>query len=659
MKRRAITFALIFGLGCFSSLAQLNVADIGHNNARKKILQIPIISNEQVLDRRRLEQRIHRLKEPEEYRHFDPYDQEGSGTGSETKLDLAALYQGYGTHYVDLWIGVPTPQRQTLIVDTGSSRTAFPCDGCKDCGLGFHTAAHYYDPSQSKTFHKLTCEECRSGSCKHAKKGNHAKDAGYCSLHQGYSEGSEWRAYEFLDYVYVGGHHMKPVNFTLGHKASIHSPANGEQNISPDAVLDFETLALMGCQTSVTGLFKTQLADGIMGMDKNSHAFWSQMYEYGSIDSPQFSLCFQNQNHADSDGTVAGVITFGGTDVALHEEPMQFANELQSHPSSYYVKLESMFLLDGRRGHFDKSLSEEYGDDILVELDGLQLHQLNAEHGAMVDSGTTGTYFPRAVTKPFKAAWYKLTGFDFDNPPSKITFKKAMALPTIVLKLEGATDVLQEEATAKEYSYDYDEYEDDDERDNGDSAGDDDDQGRRTLSTKQSVFLSITAPQYVHFAPSKDDDETGSVYFRVTLNHQKTTLGASTLIGHDFFFDNEHARVGFARSRCNYESLGPDHVIPVSESMSQSMRSGLSVNHNGSVKLYVSVVGLILFVLAIFTFSMRLAWIHGRVGVENHILSHFGRKSGTPAEINLDDRATGDENGHSEMIQLTSTHVDS
>jgi len=26
------------------------------------------------------------------------------------------LYQGYGTHYVDLWVGTPVPQRQTLIV---------------------------------------------------------------------------------------------------------------------------------------------------------------------------------------------------------------------------------------------------------------------------------------------------------------------------------------------------------------------------------------------------------------------------------------------------------------------------------------------------------------------------------------------------------------
>jgi hypothetical protein len=28
---------------------------------------------------------------------------------------IGALYQGYGTHYVDVWVGTP-PQRQTVIV---------------------------------------------------------------------------------------------------------------------------------------------------------------------------------------------------------------------------------------------------------------------------------------------------------------------------------------------------------------------------------------------------------------------------------------------------------------------------------------------------------------------------------------------------------------
>lgn len=39
------------------------------------------------------------------------------------------LSQGYGTHYVHLWVGSPTPQRQSVIVDTGSHFTGFPVQG--------------------------------------------------------------------------------------------------------------------------------------------------------------------------------------------------------------------------------------------------------------------------------------------------------------------------------------------------------------------------------------------------------------------------------------------------------------------------------------------------------------------------------------------------
>ena len=43
--------------------------------------------------------------------------------GEASIYETGALYQGYGTHYLDLWVGTP-PQRQTVIVDTGSSITA-------------------------------------------------------------------------------------------------------------------------------------------------------------------------------------------------------------------------------------------------------------------------------------------------------------------------------------------------------------------------------------------------------------------------------------------------------------------------------------------------------------------------------------------------------
>merc|ERR1719157_145790 len=83
-----------------------------------------------------------------------------------TSLEVGGLYQGYGTHYVDLWVGTP-PQRQTVIVDTGSGVTAFPCSACSDCGKGYH-ASPFFVEADSVSFHKMKCENCSfNGSCNH------------------------------------------------------------------------------------------------------------------------------------------------------------------------------------------------------------------------------------------------------------------------------------------------------------------------------------------------------------------------------------------------------------------------------------------------------------------------------------------------------------
>lgn len=43
-------------------------------------------------------------------------------------MEIAPLYPGYGTHYAYIYVGTP-PKRQSVIIDTGSHQTAFPCEG--------------------------------------------------------------------------------------------------------------------------------------------------------------------------------------------------------------------------------------------------------------------------------------------------------------------------------------------------------------------------------------------------------------------------------------------------------------------------------------------------------------------------------------------------
>ncbi|CAM9418785.1 unnamed protein product, partial [Discosporangium mesarthrocarpum] len=94
------------------------------------------------------------------------------------------LFPGWGTHFAYVYVGTP-PQRVSVIVDTGSHYTAFPCSGCKDCGD--HTDP-YWDHKKSTTASVVGCKECH-GSYR-------CDSANHCTFSQKYSEGSSWGAFQ-------------------------------------------------------------------------------------------------------------------------------------------------------------------------------------------------------------------------------------------------------------------------------------------------------------------------------------------------------------------------------------------------------------------------------------------------------------------------------
>jgi hypothetical protein len=81
--------------------------------------------------------------------HQNPYSRYSSAhsRGLAATPEILPLYPGYGTHFAYIYVGTP-PQRQSVIIDTGSHYTAFPCVGCAQCGQ--HTDS-YWDPNNSTT----------------------------------------------------------------------------------------------------------------------------------------------------------------------------------------------------------------------------------------------------------------------------------------------------------------------------------------------------------------------------------------------------------------------------------------------------------------------------------------------------------------------------
>ncbi|KAL3810350.1 hypothetical protein ACHAXA_003079 [Cyclostephanos tholiformis] len=458
------------------------------------------------------------------------------GTPRALQQQMGALYQGYGTHYVDLWVGSPTPQRQTVIVDTGSGVTAFPCEECDGCGDDYHTD-NYYRHSESLTFRPVGCNECTRGYC--ASVANSQK----CRISMSYAEGSSWTAYEAVDLCYAGGPHHDAL--------AVNGPMTNQgdstvDHVYPDDASQFAFELNFGCQVSITGLFITQLADGIMGMENEGTSFWKQMHSRGAIPRPEFSLCFSRSDYAESEGTSAGAITLGGVDTRLHQSPMVFAKNTQVS-GFYSVHLKAVFL---RAGGGTSAQTTQADADRLHKLP-LSEDVLN-NGNVIVDSGTTDTYFSRALDGPFKQIWKKLTGEDYNHNPISISPEEIAALPTILMVMSG---------------YDGDAVGDEPTDDPDDVAGY---AGITDLSSNpRDVVLAIPASHYLEYDPDigkyvprfYTDEGSGSV------------IGANAMMGHDVFFDNGRGRIGFAESDCDYMSLlmneeGSISVAPVANAES-------------------------------------------------------------------------------------------
>lgn len=216
-------------------------------------------------------------------------------------------------------------------------------------------------------------------------------------------------------------------------------------------------------------------------MSTHPESILTEMHARGSIHRRSFSLCLAWNG---------GTLSLGGYRSIDHVEAMRFT-DLVNDKGMYAVRVREV----------------RVGEEPLADA----ARFFNAGRGAIVDSGTTDTYFPGMLQHAFLVAWRNITGKSYSNAKQFFSYQEFRALPTITIVLMGGCEwVLQ--------------------------------------------------PEYF-FEPSRENGEvirtdvkwTGTRQFtsRVYLDEPKgAVLGANAMMGHDILFDVEQNRIGIARSIC-------------------------------------------------------------------------------------------------------------
>ncbi len=284
--------------------------------------------------------------------------------------EITPLYPGYGTHFSYVYVGTPS-QRQSVIIDTGSHYTAFPCTGCSQCGQ--HTDS-YWDVTNSSTAVIPRC-------------GNDV-----CSISQSYSEGSSWKAFKVTDKLWVSGLNAFVVP--------------GAESYSVDFTF--------GCQSYETGLFRSQLADGIMGMSITEDTLPAVLNKNGVTSTRMFGLCYR---------VGGGIMTLGGIDQRIHSHPgVNYAKLL--NPTGWFVVKLVDILMEEQSGGEKKTIGEDNS-------------KYNSGKGCIVDSGTTDTYLPSSISTKFQALFKQISGIAFTQANIPLTSQQLAKMPNLIFEFES------------------------------------------------------------------------------------------------------------------------------------------------------------------------------------------------------------------------------
>ena len=364
-----------------------------------------------------------------------------------------------------------------------------------------------------------------------------------------------------------------------------------------------------GCMESSQGLFVTQLADGIIGMDKGSASFWRQARNAGVFPDPVFSLCFSRQPTATHNGTESGAISLGGYDTRIHQTSLFYARSQDHgiHRQQFFgVHIRKLYL---QRGQSTSAVSVDTNTNTNTGASSTSLPtgivQVHVDEaalntgGAIVDSGTTDTLFRHGISSEFRKVFLEITGKPyFGTHPVRLSQQELMELPTILLQLASDKDA----NTHLKGS-------------NRSSQAPTVHTGYPALAAKvdpahpDDILVAIPPSHYMEW-DRKTDTYTARFYDNEL--HGGTVIGANTMMGHDVVFDAENGRIGWARSECNYTKLLHDTGLPDDLFATGGVQSKKIEVVEGSSGGYTQSVGLVVLVVFVTVALLTLRSLSSR-----------------------------------------------
>ena len=352
-------------------------------------------------------------------------------------------------YYTYLYLG-NSKQRQSYIIDTGSSITTSPCKPyCTKCGKHEND---YYEINESDILKCNTneCENLRS-NCINNK----------CSFSISYSEGSSLKGIFSNQIIRLKEN---------------DEDENGDEN-------EFGIMPI-GCTSSETNLFVTQLADGIMGLSHDNTNFINQLYNYNIIKNNIFSICLSQKG---------GYFSISEIENKYHfESDISYVSIQKSN--FYYIKINKIKINQ---------------NEITISNNIL----------GFIDSGTTISYFPKNYS-------------DF-----------------IINEIKQICEINDNQKYCGKYKY---------MSDLGSCFIFDNEQYMEitineiwpNISFYLDGYIYVWTPLQYFFNYSYDYNYIGCIGYN-SVNENRFTLGSTWMHGHDFIFDRNKNRVGFAEADCD------------------------------------------------------------------------------------------------------------